>query len=53
MLVKYRLIPFLDQFIRIEEGRGIVQMGDSRAILNISAVDDDYIIIIPAANGIT
>ncbi|NLY17971.1 MAG: cupin domain-containing protein [Clostridiaceae bacterium] len=41
--------PDLDQFIRIEEGRGIVQMGDSRNNFEYQReVDDDYIIIIPA-----
>jgi len=41
--------PNLDQFIRIEEGRGIVQMGDDRNNLEYQReVNDDYIIIIPA-----
>jgi len=41
--------PNLDQFIRIEEGQGIVMMGDSRDNLNFRArVYEDYIFIIPA-----
>ncbi|GAE90297.1 mannose-6-phosphate isomerase [Acetivibrio straminisolvens JCM 21531] len=41
--------PDVDQFIRIEEGCGIVKMGDSKNNLNFQRnVYDDYIIIIPA-----
>ena len=41
--------PQLDQFIRIEEGRGLVKMGDSRDNLNFQAyVRDDFAFIIPA-----
>ncbi|WP_423739198.1 cupin domain-containing protein [Clostridium thermarum] len=41
--------PDLDQFIRIEEGQGIVQMGDRKENLNFrERVYDDYIFIIPA-----
>ena len=41
--------PELDQFIRIEQGRGIVRMGDRRDQLNYEAkVHDDYAILIPA-----
>jgi mannose-6-phosphate isomerase-like protein (cupin superfamily) len=41
--------PNLDQFIRIEEGQGLVLMGDSADTLNYRAyVRDDYIFIIPA-----
>lgn len=41
--------PNLDQFIRIEEGQGLVLMGDSKDRLDFQAqVYDDYIIIIPA-----
>lgn len=41
--------PNLDQFIRIEEGRGIVMMGDSRDRLDFRAnVSDDYAFVIPA-----
>lgn len=41
--------PATDQFIRIEEGQGIVQMGDSRNNLNFARkVEDDYAIMIPA-----
>jgi mannose-6-phosphate isomerase-like protein (cupin superfamily) len=39
----------LDQFIRIEEGRGIVMMGDRKDQLDFRArVYDDYAIFIPA-----
>ncbi len=39
----------LDQFIRIEEGQGLVQMGESRDRLDFQAyVRDDFIFIIPA-----
>lgn len=41
--------PDMDQFIRIEEGDGLVQMGSSRDNLNFSQiVEDDDSIIIPA-----
>jgi mannose-6-phosphate isomerase-like protein (cupin superfamily) len=41
--------PELDQFIRIEEGRGIVKMGDSRDRLDYQRmVSDDCAFIIPA-----
>ena len=41
--------PDVDQFIRIEEGRGIVQMGDSEDNLSFEeTVGDDFIFIIPA-----
>lgn len=41
--------PDSDQFIRIEEGQGIVKMGDSRDNLDFErAVYDDFIFIIPA-----
>lgn len=39
----------LDQFIRIEEGQGIVKMGDSRDNLDFQEkVYDDFVFIIPA-----
>jgi len=41
--------PNLDQFVRIEEGQGIVKMGDSKNNLDFQKkVYDDYIFIIPA-----
>lgn len=41
--------PDVDQFIRIEEGTGIVQMGDSDDNLDFEEmVVDDFIFIIPA-----
>ncbi len=41
--------PNLDQFIRIEEGIGLIQMGDRKDRLDCQAhVQDDYAIIIPA-----
>lgn len=41
--------PNLDQFIRIEEGQGLVKMGDSKYNLNFQRkVYDDYAFIIPA-----
>lgn len=41
--------PHLDQFIRIEEGQGIVRMGDRKDKLDFQArVSDDFIFIIPA-----
>jgi len=41
--------PDIDQFIRIEEGEGMVMMGDFEDNLDFQMrVDDDYIIIIPA-----
>ncbi|NLC67467.1 MAG: cupin domain-containing protein [Clostridiaceae bacterium] len=41
--------PGLDQFIRIEEGQGLVKMGDSKHNLNFQRrVYDDYAFIIPA-----
>lgn len=41
--------PNLDQFIRIEEGQGIVEMGDTKNNLDFqSNVYDDFVFIIPA-----
>lgn len=41
--------PDLDQFIRIEEGQGLVKMGDRKNNLNFQKkVQDDFIFIIPA-----
>lgn len=41
--------PDVDQFIRIEEGRGIVRMGDSSDTLNFQeSVNDDFAFVIPA-----
>lgn len=41
--------PHLDQFIRIEEGQGLVKMGDRKNNLNFQKkVQDDFIFIIPA-----
>jgi len=41
--------PELDQFIRIEEGQGIVKMGDRKDRLDFQAnVRDNYAFIIPA-----
>lgn len=41
--------PHLDQFIRIEEGQGLVKMGDSKDQLDFQAeVYDDFAFIIPA-----
>jgi len=41
--------PDVDQFIRIEEGRGLVKMGDSKDNLDFQRnVHEDCIIIIPA-----
>ncbi len=41
--------PTVDQFLRIEEGQGIVQMGDRENQLDFEAeVYDDYAIMVPA-----
>ncbi|NLD50721.1 MAG: cupin domain-containing protein [Clostridiaceae bacterium] len=41
--------PNLDQFIRIEEGQGLVKMGDRKDFLDFQEyVRDDYVFIIPA-----
>jgi mannose-6-phosphate isomerase-like protein (cupin superfamily) len=41
--------PNLDQFIRIEEGQGLVKMGDAKYKLDFQAyVREDYAFIIPA-----
>ena len=41
--------PNVDQFIRIEEGQGLVQMGSSKTNLNFKTnVCDNYAIFIPA-----
>ncbi|MCX7711143.1 MAG: cupin domain-containing protein [Clostridia bacterium] len=41
--------PNLDQFVRIEQGQGLVKMGDNKDRLNFQAnVQDDYAFIIPA-----
>lgn len=41
--------PHTDQFLRIEEGEGIMQMGDSKEYLNFQQpVYDDFAIMVPA-----
>lgn len=41
--------PTTDQFIRIEEGQGLVQMGDSQDRLDFEArASEDYAVMIPA-----
>lgn len=41
--------PTVDQFLRVEQGQGIVQMGESKNTLNLTSyVCDDTAIIIPA-----
>lgn len=41
--------PNLDQFVRIEEGQGLVKMGDAKDRLDFQRkVSDDYVFIIPA-----
>ena len=41
--------PHLDQFIRIEQGEGIVMMGDRKDCMNFrEKVCDDYAFVIPA-----
>ena len=41
--------PYVDQFIRIEQGQGLVKMGDHQCNLDFQRnVYDDYIILIPA-----
>ncbi|WP_223702384.1 cupin domain-containing protein [Sutcliffiella deserti] len=41
--------PTLDQFLRVEQGQGVVQMGDSKDRLDFQEnVYDNYAIIIPA-----
>ncbi|MCI3921133.1 cupin domain-containing protein [Paenibacillus sp. TRM 82003] len=41
--------PTTDQFIRIEQGQGLVQMGDSKDQLDFRAMAyDDYAIMVPA-----
>ncbi|MFE8699896.1 cupin domain-containing protein [Cytobacillus sp. FJAT-54145] len=41
--------PNLDQFLRIEQGQGIIQMGDRKDQFNFEEeVFDDYAIVIPA-----
>ncbi len=41
--------PAVDQFLRIEEGQGIVQMGDTQDNLTfVERVFDDYAIMVPA-----
>ncbi|RXT07297.1 cupin domain-containing protein [Ammoniphilus sp. CFH 90114] len=41
--------PNLDQFLRIEEGEGLVQMGDSKSKLDYQQkVSADYAILVPA-----
>ncbi|RXI96753.1 cupin domain-containing protein [Anaerobacillus alkaliphilus] len=41
--------PNTDQFLRIEEGKGLVQMGDTKERLNfLQNVGDDDVILIPA-----
>jgi mannose-6-phosphate isomerase-like protein (cupin superfamily) len=44
--------PDLDQFLRIEQGQGIVKMGYSRDNMSLQGrVSDDDAIVIPAGTG--
>jgi mannose-6-phosphate isomerase-like protein (cupin superfamily) len=41
--------PHVDQFLRIEEGQGLVKMGDTKDHLDFEEwVGDDYAIVVPA-----
>ncbi|TVX97297.1 cupin domain-containing protein [Paenibacillus cremeus] len=41
--------PYVDQFLRIEEGQGLVRMGDTKGNLNFEQrVYEDYAIMVPA-----
>ncbi len=41
--------PNVDQFVRIEEGQGVVKMGDTKDTMNFEEnVYDDYAFIVPA-----
>jgi len=41
--------PDVDQFVRIEEGEGVVRMGENKDLLDFDAdVYDDFIFVIPA-----
>ncbi|HZK35071.1 MAG TPA: cupin domain-containing protein [Bacillota bacterium] len=41
--------PDVDQFLRIEQGQGLVMMGESRDRLNFRrCVSDDYVVFVPA-----
>lgn len=41
--------PDVDQFLRVEEGQGVVRMGDTKENLNFEKrVYDDYAIMVPA-----
>ncbi|MBB5170824.1 mannose-6-phosphate isomerase-like protein (cupin superfamily) [Rummeliibacillus stabekisii] len=41
--------PHTDQFIRIEEGEGLVQMGKNKQFLDFQQpVRDDYVFFVPA-----
>lgn len=41
--------PNVDQFLRVEEGQGLIQMGDGKGNLNMrQPVYDDYAIFVPA-----
>lgn len=47
--IGFEVHPNLDQFIRIEDGEGIVKMGDTKNNLNFQEkVYDDFAFIIPA-----
>lgn len=48
-IIGLEMHPNLDQFIRIEQGYGLVQMGDNKNNLNfVRKVYDDFAIVIPA-----
>ena len=47
--IGFEIHPNLDQFIRIEEGQGLVLMGDQPDNINFKAkVNDDFAFIVPA-----
>lgn len=43
------LHPETDQFLRVEEGKGLAQMGDSKEQLDFEqTLEDDFVVLIPA-----
>lgn len=47
--IGFEVHPTVDQFIRIEEGQGLVRMGDRKDSYNFETnVFDDYAIMVPA-----
>lgn len=46
--IEYEVHPYVDQFIRIEEGKGQLILGEKGKVQRIYKIQDDWAMVIPA-----